>query len=1280
MSCADSKNPLQHSGTSQQERQLSSLQAAYVRADEHDYPEWIVFASRFSQYLNFYNEANLISNNWQPFFNSDVAAVLGSVAIQHIDDYRQSVRERLLFLRDDKNKEDLNALKATMGSLFSAMLTLSLSLDAYLFRMPQAHPWYATLQNTISQKLQPALKKLLSYYKGGRLTKKSDNTTDPSLNVIANRDFPDWLILGRPVYDVLETVKTQNLSASWLEGHTNLKSFFDAVAPDASIFGKEEDAPYKRLQHAANHNLFVSLLTQFLSGYARLIVSAENALGQALTEDNAHAPHYALFLSFLQLYRLAQDELNTLTQRHLDFYYQKVLRLYPKAAQPNKAFLTLELGKGVLDFALPKGALFRAGKDSLGKEIFYSLDRETVFNQAKVAQLRSVYRAGKADKTGTTNNTGRLFAAPIANSADGLGKEIKSPGKAWHPFGNKTFEDGVLKSIDAPKADIGFAISSPYLFLAEGDREVVLRLSVASFPNALPPDIQLTALLTTAKGWLQKEAKVSVEKKKSGSEDALIVSIVLDGSTPAITNYVAKVHGGTFRHNWPVLKLLLANEDAQPYAYDPLRDLQLVKVSLNIYAGIDSTTGTATKTGLRQLQLANEFGPVDPAKPFQPFGLTPHKGSALIAGSEEFFKKPGAAFQLKMKWLELPAASVMDYDGKNPEGDKSPKVSLLALKNGSWNTVLSAQNLWLESPADVIQETSVFPNVPKTLSDGEGAAAQAAYIPYEKAYGPYTVQDSSGYLKLVLDQGFGYDNYQKAYAEYLAGIAFGKGNPPGDPPYVPKLEGMSLHYTATISDAINNKTKAAFLAKAIDFYHLYPFGEAEQHGSLSAAANLMLLPQFAHETGAGAALDSGELYIGLSGLKSLSAVNLLFGVMEGTADPLLLKPEQHVRWSYLSNNQWKLFDSRMVADGTRQLIQTGIISFVIPEDATTGNTLLPAGFLWIRAAVNSNTQAVCKLIAIDAQAAVVTFSDHDNAADFLNLPLAAGTISKLKDPSPSIKKIAQPYAAAGGRPTEAAAPYYRRVSERLRHKDRAITIWDYEHLILEAFPHLHRVKCLSHTSFEQLPDGSKRYNEMAPGHVTIITIPDLQHLYAANPLRPYTSESTLAEIAAFVRERISCHVTPHVVHPQFEEVALSFKLQLQAGYQDFTFYSQTLQEELTAFLTPWAFGQSEAITFGGKVNKSVLINFIEERPYVDYISHVKLYHRTAAAPNSLTDREEIIASNGLSILVSVPAVKHQIVQIPAAAPANPALVCVDPANQNTAGADRYMSTNTKPKP
>lgn len=1269
MACNDQINPLQHEGSSQSQRRIDALQPAYVRVDEHDFADWIMFASRFSAYLNYYGEKNTATNNWQPFFSSGIAALLGSIAIQDIEQYKEQIKQRFDFLRNDENDDEESEMEKVLGSLFAGIMTLSLALDSYVGRLPANHSLTLSLKNSITQKLQPALKKLLSYYKGGKSNDKSDGTEDDALIIIKDRDEPDWIILGKPVFDVKQQISTRNLSEIWLDGKATLKALFNSLSPDQSIYGDESAEPFRRIRHASNHNLFVSQFDQYLSVYARTIQDAETALQVVLNEFNFHPPHYTLFLTFLQLYKYAQDEVNTITQRHLDFYYRDVLRLQPKAALPNSAHLLIELAKGVDEFSLPQGTQFRAGKDSLGKEVVYSLDRDSVFNTAKVAKLMSVYRGATAsiggkppiDNIPPAINEGRLFAASAINSADGLGKELKTANKEWHPFANKTFVDGVLTSIDIPKAAVGFAFASPYLSLAEGDRLIKARIALDPVSEPLPAELRFEAYLSTEKGWLKAEVQAEIEELGTGVQDAIVLNISLDGEQPAIVSYNAKVHGGTFNTPYPVLKVYLTNIDTEVYQYDALKYLELTEVSLQVFVGVDGNTGLASKTGVRKLQMSNEFGPIDPAKPFQPFGLSPKTGSAWIVGSEEFFKKPGATFQLKLKWLDLPtAAEDVDYD--SPEGSLAPLVSIQTLSKSAWVQVDSSEGLWETQTATSFKSENNFPITARDLALDAAKTDLSAYLDFDTAYGPYSVNSRSGFVRIKLNSGFGYDNYQKALARYLVDIALRPttASDPGIAPYVPKLESVSLHYAVKRAENLNSGDVSAFEDRKISFYHLHPFGDAEQHSQLQDGEAVTLLPQFAHGDEEEDLLDSGELYIGLTGLKPLQSVNLLIGVLEGSSDPLTVKPEEHVQWSYMSRNQWTPFDTQLITDGTAGFIQTGIVSLPIPEDATTDNTLLPSGYLWLRASVDIATMAVCKLIGVDAQAASATFFNQDNAPDFLNLALPAGTISKLKIPQPSVKKVIQPYASFGGRSMEEYTHFYMRVSERLRHKDRAITIWDYEHLILEAFPELHRVKCLSHTSYEQLSNGSKRFNEVAPGHVTIITIPRLDQIETVNPLRPYTSESTLAKIDAFVRKRISCHIQSHVVHPLFEEVAMDFLLRLMPGYTDYAFYIKTLKEEITAFLTPWAFGQSTELRFGGKVSKSVMINFIEERPYVDYITDVQMFHRTEADPNSITDLDEITASNGMAILVSVPPPKHNIVKIPDPSSTTADLICIDP--------------------
>ena len=87
-----------------------------------------------------------------------------------------------------------------------------------------------------------------------------------------------------------------------------------------------------------------------------------------------------------------------------------------------------------------------------------------------------------------------------------------------------------------------------------------------------------------------------------------------------------------------------------------------------------------------------------------------------------------------------------------------------------------------------------------------------------------------------------------------------------------------------------------------------------------------------------------------------------------------------------------------------------------------------------------------------------------------------------------------------------------------------------------------------------------------------------------------------------------------------------------------------LQQELVRFLSPWAFGEGKEVTFGGKIYKSSLIDFVEEQSYVDYVTDFQLYQPKNNRDGN--DLEEVEASTAISILVSAAAEKHTIEAIP----------------------------------
>jgi len=1207
------------------------MQAGYVNIDERDYADWIVFAGEFARYVNYYDVSDTVKSNWKPFFENDISAAIGIVAVQHIDEYRLSVSEGFAVLKGDETASTITLKRDTIGGLFGCIMTLCKALDLIEARLPDNVGLKMTIRNLISSKLQPSLHKLLSWYKGGK-----------ALLLVHEKDYPEWKVLGQPVLKTGIRI-VEGLSDKWIRNAANWADFYAGIPADESIYGNAGLNNHRKINHAANHNLFSGLFDQFLGSYARIIAEAETSLAQTLSTWNDHLPHYALFLSFLKLFRTTRDQINTLTWQHLDFYYRDVLQLFPRKAKPNQAHIIAELSKQADNWLLKKGSLVKAGKDSHGKEVNYAMDRDVVFNKAKVARLMAVCKGTDLDNFNLVNNKGRLFASPVANSANGLGKEPETAFKEWHPFISKKYTDGLLSAITMPKAVIGFALSSGHLCLTEGERLVNIRFAAPFSPAQQSALAHAACYLTSEKGWYPVSGFSWGSGTITGTVTAAsVLTFSIPGDAPAITNYDANIHGGHLGTSLPTLKFLLTNEDTALYDYESLKYINITKIEVEVKVGLDAADNMIDG-GVKNLLLSNDTGVLDPSKPFLPFGVAPKRGSSFIIGSDEIFKKKKTKLYFRIEWKDLPEkASDIDFNAGSFTGsfpfslyvDPNPKVTLLALQSGNWVPVSTDIGILSDAVSFGLfefgnQEILTFPDSMLNLPE--------AMIPdYEHPYKPFDITAIKGFLKLKLQESFGHQEYQKAFTEYL--IALAKGESPGVPvePYTPTIQKLSLHYkSSAVLDVAN---AGSYGNRDIQFFHICPFGETEQHKQLTGS-DVKLFPQFVHPTNSNIH-NAAEFYIGFENLLPGQSVNVLFQVLEGTTDPRFEKPKDHIMWSYLSHDQWMAFTEQEVIDRTSQMTSSGIITFVVPASASTDNNLLPAGYIWVRASVTKLPETVCKLIAVLAQAAVVTFNDQDNAPDFPDKPLPAGTISKLREATASIRKIEQPFSSFGGRANETGDAYYVRVSERLRHKARAITIWDYEHLLLEAFPEIHQVKCLNHTRYE-----GNEYNEVAPGHVTVITVPNLVNRNDANPLRPYTNQNILNAMVDFLKAKLSCHVTLHVRNPQFEEVRLSFKLKLVNGLE-FNFYHDLLQQEITAFLTPWAYGKATTAEFGGKVHKSVLINFIEEQSYVDYITDVSMYHRTDEnAATEGPDTDLIEASTAKSILVSAPAKKHVITEI-----------------------------------
>jgi hypothetical protein len=945
-------------------------------------------------------------------------------------------------------------------------------------------------------------------------------------------------------------------------------------------------------------------------------------------------PHYALFIAFLDLFRLAQDNLNTITQRHLDFYYREVLQLKEKAAIPDQVFVVFELAKQTATAVVTKDTLLKAGKDGLGKDLTYKTDRELAVNKAVVQELKAVF----SDKT----QDYRIYASPVANSGDGIGGKLSGDEPKWRTFGRNGFFGA-----DRPQADIGFAFASPVLFMAEGNRAVSVRLTFNKTLTGLSEPVLSKALrmqFSGEKAWIDPEKndlKIPADTVTLGANQ-ITINATVTSAQPAIVAYNASKLGASFRTSWPVVRILLNNQN-NSFLYSQLKDLVLVKAEVLVDV-----------KGVKNLVLFNDNAKLKADKPFEPFTNRPVSGSAFYIGSTEVFSKKLDSVDVDITWQGLPSCSLHTYyhnyipaynrnnldfkadvsviDGKNwidmgPQRlfDEKALNSVATIQGkdiekqiGPTTTVAATVSTTLKVSSPLILTLLLYsapPNEQRRITIDVSALKN---IPRDSNMAPATAVDDKtfkGFMRLELT---GVDFGHKDYAVSLTKHIVANDKIVVNVPYTPTVKEIALNYKSSVTVDFSQNTQETFNNRIDQFYHVQPFGVNEIHPFIFIKPTpISLVPQFKEE---------GNLYIGLKGLKPAQILSVLFKVSEGSANPDFAK--QQVQWSYLVNNQWVEFPKlKVLAEGTNGLLTSGIVSFDVPSTATNDNTILTSGLYWIRASVTDFSGAVCDLVDVKAQAVMATFLDNENDPEHLRLPLPAETVKKFLESNPAIPKVAQPFASFGGKVKEQSTDFYIRVSERLRHKHRAVTIWDYERLVLEKFPSVYKVKCISHTE-----DKPALYSEVAPGHVTLITVSNLRNKNVVNPLQPKTSLTLMDEIHTYITSLTSCWVELDVRNPEFEEIRTTFNVRFLPGF-DNGFYGDKLNEDLKKFLSPWSYDSGADITFGGKIHKSSILKFVEEQEYVDFVSCFRMDHITAT--QVFADIDEAVTTSAASVLVSV---------------------------------------------
>ena len=1267
------KNPLIRDGSGRKNRRLAALSPDFIGIDERKLPDLLEWAKNFAGELQYYNIENEPDGDWKAFFENDISAIISEISLNNPDDIK-TCHDDIITITEN-NDSNNTELKPALYSYFVLLFYIAYKFDGWFKNSIKELKVYDELQKIITSRLKSSFNKIISLYKYA-----SDNSI-----------LADTLISSAPsVINIsdINSLFTYSFDRLWITGdnnYTGWRAYYDSIEKYQDDTAVSDTEKIQSTVEELNQHYEV-----FINSYSKIILQSSDFLEESLTSYSGHEPHMTLFLAFLRLFKYAQDNINLLTASHLDYYYQTVLGIKTKDAEPNHVNVIFTLAKQVSAYKIAAGKILLAGKDATGVEIFYKTDREIAVNKATINEIKNVYIDYDDDRKG------KIYAAPIANSGDGNGSALDKDNPKWKTFG-ESHKDKTGPELTTLYTDFGFAIASPLLLLNEGYRTITITLALSGlsgFGSGSYDDMFLCTL-SGKKNWIDPSTTTTTAVTIDETSSQITIALTLTADADPVINYNAGNLGYAFKTGYPVL-LVLLNEESALYDYKSLKD-----------AVLDSITIDVDVVGVKNLVLQNDTGLLNPDKPFFPFGNFPVLNSAFYIGSQEIFQKPLTSFKATVEWMNLPAEGIGNHyqyypddlyiikdssldSVSSPELGKSEQDALKSaiirsellgkkystkaeLKKDLLQTmdidsatgesktftrigvnVMSAimsnaiSNSQIIPPNDSFKvkfsllnnrawsepgsEQPLFDNgAEKTLIVSTFNSFDTGII--EDSLTGYTSSLNRGFIKMELSApgfAFGHSKFRDIYSKAI--IDYAKDSTDDHipkEPYTPLIKTITVDYEAQETINLNGEIEDHYC----QFYHITPFG----FNDVSSKTNVPVVPQFQTLDKGTNKPSNAELYLGISGLVPPQSLSVLFQVAEGSANPELNK--ETIYWSYLSNNEWIPFEEKDIPfDSTDGLINSGIVSFNIPADADKTNIILPSGKHWIKCSILKDTDAVCDIIDIQTQAVQATFSDNNNDPDFLASDLPAGKVAKLSPADSSVKGVSQPYASSGGRIKEQGEDYYLRVSERLRHKQRGISLWDYERIILEKFPSIYKVKCINHSTYHY-DDGviDIPKSEFAPGYVTLIIIPDVTNKNAVNPLEPKASLATLTEI----KKEISKYISPFaakkikVINPLYERIQVEFNVVFFEDYDE-GLYKVQLNTDIKKFLSPWAYKDGEDINFGGSIHKSVILNFIEKCYYVDYVTDFKMHQfldEDEENPDKL-NIEEAIPSSSRSILVS----------------------------------------------
>lgn len=1160
-------------GTGQFQRLLPALQEGYFNVEEMRFEQLLALARDYARIVRFFNLDNRADGVWDSIFSANELVVIATILSINTRKLEAGFEQRLFEGNEDISRlfKSYRLISAQLALPETATpLSLAQTLDYWLHLL-------RSTQSSAGDDLRSLIESVVVGLRQELQTLVQLLQQLPKVPTLEDLFSPGFIEIG--------FVQTE------FEGVLN---------------GAEAASP--QFQKAALRSIFSSLI----QALDLVQAGARRLLPQSMTSEH-HDPAVGLLVAFVKLYQKLQTKINGFTEQHLDFYYQQVLKAEPQALVPDRAHLVLQLSVADKEVTIAKDTEFVAGIDQDKRDIIYAADQTVVLNDARVERLLTLFLP---QEQGTTK---ACWLDNIAALPDGEAQEREQ--LLPHALLGAP-RDGKRPST-VTQARLGFALASNVLLMKEGRRRIRVSLQYdaqrSSDKTTLEAQVRAFTLVrenasasaqvaaekdaffkifsdmfqlsvTGTEGWIPVDAYLPSCSLVDDSvkENCLTLEFNLPQDQGAVVPYQTTLHEENFNTALPLLRFTLKPNEYQ-YPYDILRKLALKEARIDVLV-----------QGCRELLLHNNIGQLSPLAPFAPFGPLPNLGSYFIVGYDEIRTKQLSGLDVEVEWGDLPPSG-MDFNGWYRSYSQPPKTSDFVI-----NVSLMANGKWLPSDSRHNQPISLFGlNHEYGRAGGISThrrlscdAVVAYYKPQENhqanhefVYSPST---KSGLFKFTLAGpvgAFGHQEYPHLLSQTLTHNTRVKNpllaKPIPRAPYTPQITAISLNYSAyaVISfENSNERTPEAYKEKLL---HLHPAGWESL--SQPSGHRVLQVPQY----------DAlGNLFVGLKSSRLGGNLTLYFHLHRDSL-PMPENKSPRLQWWYLQQNQWLALDPRRIlADSTEGFMTSGIITLELPLDWDPEQTLLPPDLYWLRVSGQEGLENFSRVYSVYAQAIQVSWRQGFRPGQ----TLSAGSITRPRNSIPGLGKVSQVCRSIGGKAAEESRHVRTRLSERLRHKNRALTPHDYELLILEAFPEIYKVKCFANMR-------SSHPGQICPGHVLIVPLPYLG-LDGHQHYKPRLSGHLIHAVREFVQKLAPPFATISVENPLYEEIQVRCTITLQPGLRG-GYYSNLLNQDLCEYLSAWN-RLGYTTHFGWCIRQYDLESYIQS---LDYIEQVSDFSMLRVAPN-----------------------------------------------------------------